>query len=287
MKPHLAIWLFALAAVFLASLVYLTRQTTARTSNGLDDPEAEVDRAIALLEADGNGLRAETHQAIRTAAVLAETKAVDSAEAAYLLGRQYKREQNFQAAEGYFKKAIALRPEWSWPYASLGNLLGRHSFGRTEEAMTVLQKAVALDPAWGRPYGIMAVILRAQGRFDEALVQAELALRYMPDDISPLNNYANLLVDLERFEEAEDYYHRAIASFPEHPKPYYNLACLQTLAGREDEALANLQEAFRRSDALRHEALLDDDLERLRDDPEFEALVHRRQPPGDAADPEA
>lgn len=275
MKQHLLVWLAALIAVALASVVYISRQTTARTSDALASPAAAVDQALALLEVDPNALRVATQRAIRAASVLAEGGSVPGAKGAFLLGYQYMREHNFHAAEGQFKKAIALDPAWSWPYANLGNLLGLHSFGRTAEAMDVLQKSAALDPEWGRPYGIMAVILRAEGKFDEALVQAELALKYMPENISPLNNYANLLVDLKRFDEAEVYYRRAIESFPEHPKPYYNLACLYALVGRKAESLDNLQEAFRRSDALRYEAVDDADLANLRGDPLFESLVHR------------
>lgn len=283
-KPHLVAWLIALFAVLLASLVYVSRQTTARTADRLESPEAIVERALTLLEGDVNALRADTQRAIRAAAVLAEDGVVSSAKGAYLLGRQCEREQNFQAAEGLFKKAIALEPEWSWPYASLGDLLGLHSFGRTQEAMDVLQKCVRLDPAWGRPYGIMAVILRAEGRLDEALVQAELALKYMSGDITPLNNYANLLVDLKRYDEAETYYRRAIESFPEHPKPYYNLACLYALIGRKDNALENLREAFRRYDRLRYDALEDEDFASLRGDPAFDALIHRESLPAPDTD---
>lgn len=283
MKHHLLLWRIALLAALVASLVYVTRQTKARGRDVLEAPENVTDRALSLLDTDTNALREDTQEAIRLAAVYALGGLSTSAEAAYLMGRQYEREQNFQGAEGQFKKAIALAPEWNWPYASLGNLLGRHSFGRTEEAKATLQKAIELDPEWGRPYGILAVILRAEGKFDEALVQAELALKYMPDDISPLNNYANLLVDLNRFEEAGDYFRRAIEAFPEHPKPYYNLACLQALSGQTDEALANLTEAFKRSDALRLEALSDADFASLREDPRFVALVHRGKTPATGA----
>ena len=283
MKHHLLLWRIALLLALVASLVYVTRQTKARGPDGLESPETVTERALSLLDSDTNALREDTQEAIRVAAVYAESGMNTSAEGAYLLGRQFEREQNFQGAEGCFKKAIALEPAWNWPYASLGNLLGRHSFGRTEEAKATLQKAIDLDPEWGRPYGILAVILRAEGKFDEALVQAELALKYMPDDISPLNNYANLLVDLNRFEEAGDYFRRAIESFPEHPKPYYNLACLQALSGETDEALANLTEAFKRSDALRLEALSDADFTSLREDPRFVALVHRGKAPATGA----
>lgn len=283
MKHHLVLWRIALVVALIASIVYVSRQTTARGPEGLESPEVVTDRALTLLHADVNALRPDTQEAIRIAAVYAGSGMNNTAEGAYLLGCQYEREQNYHSAEGYFKKAIALAPEWSWPYASLGNLLGRYSFDRVEEAKATLQKAIALEPEWGRPYGILAIILRAEGKYEEALAQSELALRYMPGDISPLNNYANLLVDLKRYDEAEVYFHRAIESFPEHPKPYYNLACLYALNGRTDEALANLTEAFKLSDALRLEAMNDGDFAGLREDPRFDALVHRGKQPAAGA----
>ncbi|MCF6284852.1 MAG: tetratricopeptide repeat protein, partial [Candidatus Hydrogenedentes bacterium] len=244
-----------------------------------EDPNASIAEAVSLLEDDINFLQHATQTAIRTASVYVERGEVSSAQGAYVLAIQYKREQNFQGAEALFKRAIALDPTWSRPYAGLGNLLGRHSFQRTEEAMEVLQKSIELDPEWGRPHNIMAVILRAAGRFEEARAEAELALKYMPNEISPLNNYANLLVDLERYDEAETYFRRAIESYPEHPKPYYNLACLFSLRGRTQEALENLKEAFQRSDLLRREAVDDVDLAPLRDNLAFQALLDRRRPP--------
>ena len=277
MRHHVIVWAVALFAVALASLVHFSRQTTARTADSLEDPLSVVDRALNLLETDANALRPETQKALRAAAVLAEAGEINSARGAYLLGRQYEREGDFRAAEGLYKKAIALEPDWNWPYGSLGNLLVLHSIGRAEEAMDVLQKCIKLDPEWGRPYGIMAVLLRSEKRYEEALEPAQLALKYWPDSIVPLNNYANLLVDLERFDEAEEYYRRAIESFPDHPKPYYNLACLYTLIGRKEDALANLREAFQRSDALRYAALDDSDFASLKGDSDFEALVRRNE----------
>lgn len=279
MKHHLALWAVALIAVLLASVVYLSRQTRARSSSLPDDPEAVIALALELLDSDVNAIRPETQNAIRAGAVVAEDGRVTSAQGAYILGRQYERERNFQRAEGLYKKAIALYPEWSLPYTSLASLLGLHSFGRVEEAKEALRKAIELDPEFGRPYGILGIILRAEGRFEEALEPAQMALKYMPDDISSLNNYANLLLDLKRFDEAEDYFRRAISRFPEHPTPYYNLACLHALLGKKQEALENLREAFQRTDALRYEALDDPDLASLHDDPEFQNLVHRGKTP--------
>lgn len=287
MKHHLFLWSIALIAVLLASVVYMSRQTRAQAGFLSENPEAVIARALDLLETDVNAIRPDTQNAIRAGAVVAEEGLVTSAEGAFILGRQYERERNFQRAEGLFKKAIALHPDWSLPYTSLASLLGLHSFGRVDEAKEALRKAIELDPEFGRPYGILGIILRAEGRFEEALEPAQMALKYMPNDISSLNNYANLLLDMKRYEEAEDYFRRAIGKFPEHPTPYYNLACLYALVGKREQALENLQEAFQRTDALRYEALNDADLASLHDDPEFLRLVHRGSIPAESSPPEA
>ncbi len=275
MKSHIMLWSVTLGIVLMASAVFMARTQRSDSPVGTESVDALVARAITLLEDDGNMLHQETRSAIRMAAAIVEAGSVTTAQEALVLALQYKNEQNFQGAEASFKHAIALDPNWSWSYAELGNLLGRNSYNRTDEAMDDLRKAVALDPEWGRPYNIMAVILRAQGRYEEARVEAEKALKIMPDDISPLNNYANLLVDLERYDEAEIYFRKAIERSPDHPKPYYNLACLYSLRGRTRESLDYLREAFQRSDLFRLEAMNDPDLAGIKDNPEFKALVER------------
>ena len=281
MKSHLLLWGVALVVALLAATIYLSRNSNAYVPPHEKDPDGLVADTLALLKEDVYILQHATRAAIRRVAVDVEQGTVSSAQGAYLLGIQYMREQNFQGAEAHFKRAIALDPAWSWPYADLGSLLGRHSFKRTEEAMEVLRKCIALDPEWGRPHSIMAIILRAQGRFEEARVEAEIALKYMPDQLASLNNYANILMDLGRDDEAETYLRRAIANYPEQAKPYYNLACLFSIEGRIQEALENLKKAFQRSDSLRlrHEALNDPDFASIRDNPGFLALMDRKGPP--------
>ena len=53
MKHHLVLWRMALIVVLIASLVYVSRQTTARGPGGLESPEVVTDRALALLHAAG------------------------------------------------------------------------------------------------------------------------------------------------------------------------------------------------------------------------------------------
>jgi len=233
-----------------------------------------VAEAMALLQEDPGAWAGQTQSAVRIASVHVEQGAIRSAQAYFLLALQYRREANVSASEALYKRAIAVEPEWSWPYAGLGALLGRHTVGRSEEAIGALRKAIALDPGWGRPHNSLAVVLRIEGRYEEAEKEALAALRLAPDDVAAHNNYANLLVEQQRLDEAEGHYRRAIELEPTHPKPYFNLACLYSLLGRKAEAVVYLRDALERSPNLRTEAATDPDLDALREDPEFRRLLY-------------
>ena len=274
MKQHRFIWSVTLIIALAAVSVAVTRQMVHHRRPAPPPPEALVDEALTRLERDPVAWEPATQSAVRVAATQVEEGAVKTPEGYCVLALQYQRESNVTAAEAYYKRAIALRPDWSWPYAGLGSLLGRHSFGRRSEAEEALRKAIALEPGWARPHNILAVVLRLDQRLDEAEEEARTALRLDPDDLASHNNYANLLVALGRFDEAEAHYGRAIALNPKHPKPYYNLACLCSLLGRRDEALTHLADALRRAPVLRGEAATDPDLIPLRTEPAFRRLVY-------------
>jgi hypothetical protein len=57
------------------------------------------------------------------------------------------------------------------------------------------------------------------------------------------------------------------------PLPLYNLACIEALTGRTDEAVGHLRAAFELRPQLREFAKEDTDLDSLRDDPGFRELV--------------
>ncbi len=55
--------------------------------------------------------------------------------------------------------------------------------------------------------------------------------------------------------------------------PVYNLACCEALAGRVEDALRHLREAFERRPQLRDLAREDTDLDPIRDEPAFRELI--------------
>lgn len=76
-----------------------------------------------------------------------------------------------------------------------------------------------------------------------------------------------------RYGEAADLARELVAAHPEYPGLLYNLACCESLAGRSAEAIEHLRLAIERSDRVRSYLDGDPDLDPLREEPEFRALL--------------
>jgi len=76
--------------------------------------------------------------------------------------------------------------------------------------------------------------------------------------------------------EHEEVAHRlgvALADDPPYPLLHYNAACVYSLTGRKDDALAHLRRALELSDTFRDYAENDTDLDAIRGEPAFKQLV--------------
>ena len=80
---------------------------------------------------------------------------------------------------------------------------------------------------------------------------------------------------LGRINEAEAAYRKASELDPGHPAPLYNLACLACRKGDGATALELLERAVSADPAFIAEAMKDPDLDPLRGDPRFTALMNR------------
>jgi quercetin dioxygenase-like cupin family protein len=74
-------------------------------------------------------------------------------------------------------------------------------------------------------------------------------------------------------ERARQILAEGLESHPESASLQYNLACLEAVGGRRDAALASLRKALELRPEMSDSARGDQDFARLRDDPEFRALV--------------
>jgi tetratricopeptide (TPR) repeat protein len=76
-----------------------------------------------------------------------------------------------------------------------------------------------------------------------------------------------------RYAEAADQARAVAEAHPEYPALLYNLACCESLAGRKDDAIEHLRLAIERSDSVRSYLAGDSDLDPLREEPAFQALL--------------
>ena len=76
-----------------------------------------------------------------------------------------------------------------------------------------------------------------------------------------------------RYAEAADQAREVASAHPEYPGLLYNVACCESLAGRKADAMEHLRLAIERSDSVRSYLAGDSDLDPLRDEPEFKALL--------------
>jgi tetratricopeptide (TPR) repeat protein len=83
----------------------------------------------------------------------------------------------------------------------------------------------------------------------------------------------NRLYQSGEYAEAADRGRELLEDNPEYPALAYNVACVESLAGRKDDALEHLRLAVEKSEQLRKLAADDSDLDAIREQPGFKELV--------------
>ena len=86
------------------------------------------------------------------------------------------------------------------------------------------------------------------------------------DEVKPL-------YDAGRYAEAADRGREILAEHPRQGRLTYNLACVESLAGRTDDAVGHLREAIDMWEGCRDMAKGDPDFDPIREDPGFVELI--------------
>jgi len=182
--------------------------------------------------------------------------------------RQTKRSEE---AEKEFRKAIELDPKLAMPYNNLAGVLLIQGPEHYSEAESVLWKAIDLDPNLRLAYGNLVYLLRLQGRDTEIGPLAEKALQLDDKDVPTNLVLASLHKKLGHESETAKYIAQARQLVK--ADDWYTLACIESISGNTDSALGNLQHLIDSGSFNREWARRDPDLEWLRDDPRFIAIV--------------
>jgi superkiller protein 3 len=145
-------------------------------------------------------------------------------------------------AIGYYRAALALRPESPGVHLNLSNAL--RVKGRLDEAIACLEEALRLKPDYAEAHDNLGNLLRAQGRLDEAIAHFREAIRLKPD-VGAHNSLGLALQDKGRPDESMACFREALRLKPEDGTAHYNLGRALHIRGRLDEAIASYREAIR------------------------------------------
>jgi tetratricopeptide (TPR) repeat protein len=133
--------------------------------------------------------------------------------------------------------------------------------------------AESLPPQEELKLSRMARVLHQAGKFPEARALYEEAIRLRPDLVEAKNNLGVVQLALKDYIAAENTFHDVTGMRPDYADAHYNLACVYALTGRIREALSALSLAVELAPGAREWALVDRDLDALREFPDFGRVV--------------
>ncbi|MGY8790857.1 MAG: tetratricopeptide repeat protein, partial [Pseudomonadales bacterium] len=149
--------------------------------------------------------------------------------------------ERLDEAEGSYKQAIALQPDFAEAHSNLGITL--QELRRLDEAEASCRQAIALKPDYGEaPYNL-GLTLHDQGRLDEAAENFMQAIALQPGLAEAHNNLGNTLRKLDRLDEAEASYRQAVALKPDFDLAYGNLCRVLYRLGHKASALKSIERA--------------------------------------------
>ncbi|CAN5164778.1 hypothetical protein BH23GEM2_BH23GEM2_03230 [soil metagenome] len=192
-------------------------------------------------------------------------------------------QRRFDEASREFERAMELDPnlyEAPWYYARALQVEGR-----LEDAVDLYEKAAGLRPDDYQAPHFAGVAYSGLGKRDRALeayrravAAAERTISLNPGDSRAMYIGAIALERLGDSKRAEEWARRAVQTDPSHPLLLYNVACFHAVAGRPGLALDHLERAIEMGMRNRDWLTTDPDLESIRSDPRFQALLTDKTP---------
>jgi tetratricopeptide (TPR) repeat protein len=147
-----------------------------------------------------------------------------------------------QEAAGYYRAALASRPEAAVGYCAVGDALRLQHW--PDQAIEYYEKALELDPSYVRAYSNVGDALQDQGQWAEAIDYYRKALQLDIDYTWAHHNLANALRVKGRLDEAYDHYRQAIRLDPKNSEIRNGVRSVLLRQGRGQEAQVDWRKAL-------------------------------------------
>ena len=181
-------------------------------------------------------------------------------------------------AEAAFRKAVELDPDNFEAYYHFGRYMFKQ--GQLERVIELWERAREIDPDDFQTPNISVGIYDQLGDTDKALQAAKdgarAATRYLdqhPENARAWMLGANAFYHLGESDKAMQFAEAALRADPDSESTHYNGACFYARAGEIEKALDCLERSIKFIDTEWMDN--DSDLDPLRDEPRFQALMAR------------
>src|SRR5271155_2839668 len=193
-------------------------------------------------------------------------------------GLAFALKKDFDQAQKEFEAAIRLDPKLYEAYY----FYARTAFQRGDlpKAAELYEQASRLNPDDYQAVSLLVAVYHGLGRSAEAAATEKRALQLIekhsenhPDDARALYLGAGILARVGDHAKSYDWARRALAIDPEETSILYNVACVYALLGRTEDSLNCLGKVMEHGTFFKNWAAKDSDLDSLRSDPRFHALI--------------
>jgi tetratricopeptide (TPR) repeat protein len=214
------------------------------SAGGRDDVLPALDRISSRIRRDLGESLGTIRQATRPLPQVT-TRSLEALEA-FAEGSHLWRKGKHDEAVRLYERAIALDPDFAKAHAALGSARISFVYNDAKGGRPHLEKALQLA---GRTTDRERLDIEAHyhadlGHSEQASQLFSLYLARYPDDLRIQYNYANLLLENNRFEEAAARYREVLRLDPGDASCHINLATTLPYLGRVPEALVEYEKAF-------------------------------------------
>ncbi len=172
-----------------------------------------------------------------------------------------------------YEKIVCLNETNDRAWDTLGKLY--KSLGRYDEAIKAFERAIALAPHHEAYHYNLGLVFTIQNRYLDAIESFQNAIALNDQYILAHGALAGCYRRLGKHEEATDHIKLAMPMMADESK--YNRACFNVICGNNDQAIELLKTALMKQEVSLGWVLSDPDLEGIRDDSRYQALVKEAQ----------
>jgi eukaryotic-like serine/threonine-protein kinase len=162
--------------------------------------------------------------------------------ASFMLANALARTNQNEEAIGYYRAAIAIRPDTAAAWYCFGDTL--LNLGRLDDAIAALEQSVRLNPTHGWAHADLGSALRRKGRTDEAITHLQLALTLGQRKVFEHSELARALQDKRQWDQAVAQYRAAVKLEPNLASTHFDLGMALRSPHDQDESIEQFRAAL-------------------------------------------